>query len=607
MSTPGLKNVTERLENAFRRGDKGTVLDIFQTYNSPDYKEYGLPLCLAASKGNIRMVKFLLNNGADLEQQDFACFTPLGAAINAKNLQMTDFLLDRGAKPDGPRDQSGPIHYAIIKDAMVIIQVLVKHGANLSIRNSDGQTPLHLAIKLGRRKIITYLLDKEKSLVDDKTADGMSPLYLALARNIGYSVSGGDRSVIFDVLRCTSDVNSPWRSSEDEARPLHVAVRIWEEGIAQALLEKGADPNGRAKDGQTPLHYLSDVSQPICEDIAQVLLKYGADVNVIDDKGRTPLHTFLAGPILTGPTSPKIAVLAMFFEKGANPNAKDAAGGTPISIAEKLEDRGILKVMREQTILYKSKDVHTPSLGLESLSFKEDSRKQEIMKPKVSERPEQRGDRRRDDPKSGHAEDWQKQRALKRIAEQERRSDLERNGKFNEPIWYGATQAISTSNPAAEWLQDTQRLQCMLRGDISDEDRVRIAIIDSGIHPSHRQLALVREYKDFVTQNDKVMVDETRHGSTGVDIITEISPDADLYVARVFRGAEAEADTADLISKAIHYAIDIWKVDIISLASGLYSAHEGIREAVQAASAKHTIIFAAASNYGSIKGITFSC
>jgi cytohesin len=54
-----------------------------------------------------------------------------------------------------------------------------------------------------------------------------------------------------------------------------------------ALLESGADLNGRDADGATPLHWAADRGQ---QDMVSLLLNQGADISVQDHEGMTALH-----------------------------------------------------------------------------------------------------------------------------------------------------------------------------------------------------------------------------------------------------------------------------------------------------------------------------
>lgn len=161
-----------------------------------------------------------------------------------------------------------------------------------------------------------------------------------------------------------------------------------------------------------------------------------------------------------------------------------------------------------------------------------------------------------------------------------------------------------------QWFQHLSPLNNILRAKPRDQDgqwrKSRIAVLDTGVSEDLADSEdWVRGYKDYVSGDDDAWQDSTGHGTNAIRLIKMVYNMADIYVARVFEGREACANTHVLMAQAMQHAIYEWKADVIAMPSGFPCQHEEIRAAVDAANANHVLIFTAAANYGNVTEVAF--
>jgi len=117
-------------------------------------------LCEAVWEGDAGRVRELCAIGADLECYNDMGNTPLHLAIEQCDLEIVKILLERGADPNRTdRSRSWtPLGHAVdsVSDAASqlgrapdnrIIQVLLQNGADVTVRDFHGWTPLFVARK----------------------------------------------------------------------------------------------------------------------------------------------------------------------------------------------------------------------------------------------------------------------------------------------------------------------------------------------------------------------------------------------------------------------------------------------------------------------------
>ncbi|KAG9500788.1 hypothetical protein J7337_006468 [Fusarium musae] len=171
-------------------------------------------------------------------------------------------------------------------------------------------------------------------------------------------------------------------------------------------------------------------------------------------------------------------------------------------------------------------------------------------------------------------------------------------------IWNIAHSAGSENErTAGDWLDEVDDLIRAMRGQRKDPyERVKIAIIDSGLHDRERGRYRV-DYRDFtgIPKND------SWHGTCCAGIIQGLYEEARLYIARVFERDHADEIEGPLrMAKAIHWAIEPPRsVDIISISAGFRSYSKELDDAVTKAKAAGVLVIAAASNWQNTSTVAF--
>ena len=105
------------------------------------------PLMQAAWNCNLRVAKFLLNHGAQLHAVNYGGESALmQAAYACTQGEMTKFLIQASARIDAS-DKSGHTALTLAADNgnFQAVKELLLAGANVSIKNDDGQTAENLA------------------------------------------------------------------------------------------------------------------------------------------------------------------------------------------------------------------------------------------------------------------------------------------------------------------------------------------------------------------------------------------------------------------------------------------------------------------------------
>lgn len=122
------------------------------------------PLIVACERNLPSIVELLLNHGADASTRDKRGRSPLAVAAFCGCNDVVVFLLSRVIAVESSlhlnevdNNECTPLWLAARTGNLSMVKLLVDAGADVSLKNIDGMTPLDVAIKFKKEKVVEFL------------------------------------------------------------------------------------------------------------------------------------------------------------------------------------------------------------------------------------------------------------------------------------------------------------------------------------------------------------------------------------------------------------------------------------------------------------------
>ncbi|XP_051172785.1 putative ankyrin repeat protein RF_0381 [Leptopilina boulardi] len=360
-------DICSSLINCCRLGDEEDVKHIITHYKFSDYPEllegYVL-ICEALNNDNMQVVKLLLQNGANVNvTRNSTENSPLHLAIIKNNIEILQLLLEKNVRLNVVnKEKKTPLHIAIDQQNEEFVKLLLDKGADTEFKDKFNYTPLHMAIKNGNLKIIQHLINHKadiNSFRENETAlhfavkNNRSDIVKLLLKNdvikinstsyyslLFLAVSQCNHKILLLLLEHQNEnenemnVDEKINSESNFKVLLHRAVVDGNREIIAVLVKYNFDINSKDEFGRTPMYHAYTHNKL---DICKYLLKSGSSINEKIDENLNILHVSVEN------NDEKF--VKFLLKNGADVNAITINGCTSLHIACRNGFKKIVKLL----------------------------------------------------------------------------------------------------------------------------------------------------------------------------------------------------------------------------------------------------------------------
>ena len=362
-------NLNQKLWDAAKEGDVSKVNESIKAGGDINWRdEDSWPvLVVAASKGHVKVVQTLLDNGANISNQTDSGLTALKMSQYTRHIAVKNLLIDHEMKKRkkfntlpktkkiGLQYQRDLLHQEAIIGEEEAVKMLLLRGFDIDEQDEDKNTALHLAAREGKEDIVNLLLSvgansniKNSMRQDPSALARTSRIRNAIevynmidpgVQKMDYlfrrAVSAGQLDLVQIFISRGINVE---KSDNDKTTPLHLAVRNQNFNVANTLIEKCVNISQKDGNGNTALHLAVENEN---DEIVELLLKYDINTECKNLDGNTALHLAVQRN--------NEVVVRILGELVQNFDVKNHDRNTALHLAVEKENEEIVKYLTEKT------------------------------------------------------------------------------------------------------------------------------------------------------------------------------------------------------------------------------------------------------------------
>ena len=233
----------------------------------------------ACKAGNVSLVRTLIEHKADITAKNNQGDMPVHIAADYDREEVIFALITEFGCDTNIADSNGStlLHYACKAGNVSLVQTLIEHKADITVKNNRGDMPVHIAADYDREEVILALITEFGCDTNIAGSNGWTLLH--------YACKEGNVNLVRTFIEHKADITAKNNQSN---MPVHIAVKYNRGEVILALItEFGCDTNIADSNGSTLLHYACKAGNV---SLVRTLIEHKADITAKNNQGNMPVH-----------------------------------------------------------------------------------------------------------------------------------------------------------------------------------------------------------------------------------------------------------------------------------------------------------------------------